>query len=51
MSDTKAMLYVVVVVMVLAGIWRPFKAAALLMEAKARHWNALAYSEEQKAKK
>lgn len=39
------------VLLLVGGIWRPFKAAALMMEAKARYWNAMAATEEQKAKK
>jgi hypothetical protein len=37
--------------LLIGGVWRLFKAVALMMEAKARHWNALAATEEQKSKK
>lgn len=33
---------------VVSAVWRPFKAMALLMEAKARYWNAMAATEEKK---
>jgi hypothetical protein len=38
------------VIVIIGALWRPFKAAALLMEAKARYWNAVATQEERKIK-
>ena len=40
----------IVIVMVATAIWRPFKAAAMFMEAKARYWNARAALEEHRLK-
>mgnify|MGYP003480790155 CR=1 FL=1 len=40
----------VMITLVVSGIWRPFKAAAMFMEAKARYWNARAALEEHRLK-
>lgn len=48
MDSLMVVLFSIVFISIVSAIWRPFRAIALLMEAKARYWNAIAEIEEKK---
>jgi len=50
MSSWEGFFIAILVMIVAIAVWRPFRAVALLLEAKANHWNALAEKERSRSR-